>query len=249
MSQQQQHPLPQVSTCVGHIGDPDMKLQCFVTLAFHRKRLRSWQQQQFTQEPVSPLPRGMETPGGEVAPPLQGEEHVGLLLAQHPGSHVKASTEPLVRPRLCPQRQLIPGNTHLPCVKVTRHLHTETPVRRHCLVNKSEASGKFQEAEPAGQSPGEGLHRVSTGCHRLLQPERRRRSCLMFVHPSAGHYCLAHTEAFLGNGTVGKGAACAREPQDGEFAGARDGREWHLHSSSPLASLPGSQEAFSTLGR
>lgn len=56
------------------------------------------------------------------------------------------------------------------------------------------------------------------------------------------------TEAFLGNGTAGKGAACAREPQDGGFAGARYRGEWYLHSSTLLTSLPGSQEALSILG-
>lgn len=161
MSQQQQHPHPQVSTCVGHIGDPDMELECFITLAVHRKHLRSWQLQGFTQEPVSPLPRGMETPGGEVAPPLQGENQAGLL-AWHAGSHTKASPEPLVRPRLCPQRQLIPGSTHLPCVQVTRHLHVETPVRRHRLVNKSEAS--TCRPVPWGRGVGsraQSVHRMS----------------------------------------------------------------------------------------
>lgn len=79
ISQQEQH-LPQVSSCVGHIGDTDVELECF-KLAFHRKHLGCWQLQQFTQEPVSssPLPRDMETADGEVVPPLQGKNQAGLL--------------------------------------------------------------------------------------------------------------------------------------------------------------------------
>lgn len=44
----------------------------------------------------------------------------------------------------------------------------KTPVRRHCLVNKSEASEKFRDAEAAGSALGKGSQKSNTqSTHRM----------------------------------------------------------------------------------